>query len=170
MLWNFSLSGNEPIVQVELVKVIFQWLPLICGISQNRFRLASDWHGTTRNYSERRSPWATVCSYLSTIYYKWLSIETIFHMMNLFLGRKTALFLILVSFNEISSFFGYRKAWTHRESVESTERSFCIPSNNWERWSQKFNQAWLQRFPWLIYSKSMDGACLLSLCFICKGM
>ena len=67
MLWNHSLSGNEPIVQVELVKAIFHWLSLICETSQNRFQLASDWDGTTRNYSERRSPWTTVCSYLSTI-------------------------------------------------------------------------------------------------------
>ena len=32
MLLNYSLSDNEPIVQVELVKVIFQELPLICGL------------------------------------------------------------------------------------------------------------------------------------------
>ena len=69
-------------------------------------------------------------------------------------------FAIGVLFNDISSFLEYKEAWSHRESVESTERSFCISSNNWERGSQNFNQAWLQRFPWLVYSKFLHGAFL----------
>ena len=69
---------------MELVRIVFDW---------------------PANYLELLRAAISVNNGLSTTYHKWLTIETIFHVVNLSLGRKTALLLILVFCrNDISSF------------------------------------------------------------------
>ena len=63
-------------------------------------------------------------------------------------------FDIGVLFNEISSFSGTRKLEVIKKVWSPRSDPFVFPRTiESVGRSRKFNQAWLQQFPWLVYSK-----------------